>query len=89
MTLDSKVSKCKVTSRLNSSPAVITDNESGALRRMMRMVETQDGGSQNMELPKQQVEINPNHPMIKELYEIRDKQPDLAKICAEQIFDSE
>ncbi len=88
MTLGSKVSKCKVTSRLNSSPAVITDNESGALRRMMRMVQNQEG-QEVMELPKQQVEINPDHPMIKELYEIRDKHPDLAKVCAEQIFDSE
>jgi TNF receptor-associated protein 1 len=90
MTLDSKVSTCKVTTRLSSSPAVVTDNESGALRRMMRMVETQDGGGtgEGMALPKQQVEINADHPMIKELYEIRDKQPELAKVCAEQIFDS-
>lgn len=89
MTLDSKVSKCKTTNRLSSSPAVVTDNESGALRRMMRMVETQDGGSgEHMQLPKQQVEINPNHPMIKELYEIRDQEPELAKICAEQVFDN-
>ncbi len=87
-TLDSKVSKCKVTSRLSSSPAVVTDNESGALRRMLRMVDTQDGGNDAMELPKQQVEINPDHPMIKELYEIKDKEPVLARICAEQIFDS-
>ncbi len=87
-TLDSKVSKCKVTSRLSSSPAVVTDNESGALRRMMRMVETQDGGEDAFELPKQQVEINPEHPIIKGLYNIRDKEPTLAKVCAEQIFDS-
>lgn len=88
MTLDSKVSKCKVTSRLSSSPAVVTDNESGALRRMLRMVDTQDGGNDAMALPKQQVEINPDHPMIKELFEIKDKEPVLARICAEQIFDS-
>ena len=87
LTLDGKVSKCKVTSRLSSSPAVVTDNESGALRRMMRMVETQDG-QEGMELPKQQVEINPDHPMIKGLFEIREKEPALAKVCAEQIFDS-
>mmetsp|Transcript_10505 Transcript_10505/g.13320 ORF Transcript_10505/g.13320 Transcript_10505/m.13320 type:complete len:726 (-) Transcript_10505:199-2376(-) len=89
LTLDSKISKCKTTSRLNSSPAVVTDNESGALRRMMRMVETQDGGGMDlMQLPKQQVEINPNHPMIRGLYDIREKEPQLAKICAEQIFDN-
>lgn len=89
LTLDKKVSKCKITSRLSSSPAVVTDNESGALRRMMRMVETQDSGQDNMDLPKQQVEINPKHPIIKGLYDIREKEPALAKVCAEQIFDSE
>lgn len=88
ITLESKVSKCKTTSRLSSSPAVVTDNESGALRRMLRMVDTQDGSNDAMELPKQQVEINPDHPMIKELFEIKDKEPVLARICAEQIFDS-
>lgn len=89
MTLDNKVSKCMTTTRLSSSPAVVTDNESGALRRMMRMVETQNDGADTIDLPKQQVEINSDHPIIKELYYIRDKEPELAKVCAEQIFDSE
>lgn len=33
-----KVSKVKVTKRLSDSPAIVTDHESGALRRMMKMV---------------------------------------------------
>lgn len=89
LTLKERVSTCKTTGRLASSPAVVTDNESGAMRRMMKMVETQDhAGMEVMQLPKQQVEINPKHPIIVGLYEIRDKEPELAKILAEQIFDN-
>jgi hypothetical protein len=33
-----KVSEVKVTKRLSDSPAIVTDHESGALRRMMKMV---------------------------------------------------
>ena len=88
MTLNDKVSSCKVTNRLASSPAVVTDNESGAMRKMMQLVDTQDGGMEAMQLPKQQVEINPKHPMIAGLYAIREKEPDLAKVLAEQIFDN-
>ena len=87
--LNDKVSKCKVTNRLTSSPAVVTDNESGAMRRMMRMVETQDGGgTEAMPLPKQQIEINPKHPLIVGINMIREKEPDVAKVCAEQIYDN-
>ena len=38
VTLGNKVSTVKVTNRLSDSPAIVTDHESGALRRMMKMV---------------------------------------------------
>lgn len=89
-TLSSKVSLCKTTNRLSSSPAVITDSESGALRRMMRIVETQEGGSSSsaMPLPKQTVEINPNHEIIVGMNSLRDTDPILAQVLAEQVFDN-
>lgn len=34
----SQVKQVKVTKRLSDSPAIVTDHESGALRRMMKMV---------------------------------------------------
>lgn len=86
--LGGKVSKCKVTNRLGSSPAIVTDNESGALRRMMRMVETQDGGMDAMKLPPQQFEINPKHPIIAGIFAMRNNEPTLAKVCTEQVFDN-
>jgi HSP90 family molecular chaperone len=43
-TLPSKLGAVTATTRLKGSPAIVTDHESGALRRMMRMVEQQNGG---------------------------------------------
>jgi len=85
-----QVSICKVTTRLASSPAVVTDNESSAMRRMMRMVDadSQSGGREGMPLPKQQLEINPHHPIIVGIHSIKDKEPTLAKVLTEQIFDN-
>ena len=89
-TLDAKVSNCRTTSRLSSSPAVVTDAESGALRRMMRMVETSEGGTSSggMPLPKQTVEINPRHEIVVGIDRIRERDPVLARVLAEQVFDN-
>ena len=88
--LSFKVATCKTTNRLSSSPAVITGNESAAYRRIMRMVETSEGGLESgaMPLPKQTVEINPNHEIIAGLYHLKDSDPDLANVLAEQVFDN-
>lgn len=89
-TLSSKISSCKTTNRLTSSPAVVTDNESSAMRRMMRIVETQEGGASTsgMPLPKQIVEINPNHDIIVGIHRLKDADPALAKVLADQVFDN-
>ena len=89
-TLKSKVAKCTTTDRLSSSPAVITDNESGALRNLMRILESQEGGSSPsaMPLPKQTVLINPNHEIIVGIHHMKEKEPLLAEMLAEQILDN-
>ena len=85
---DKNVASCRPSSRLVSSPAIVTDNESGAMRRMMRMVDTSDGTRDGMPLPKQNVEINPSHPIIVGIYNIREKEPVLARVLAEQVYDN-
>ncbi len=89
-TLKSKVAKCITTDRLSSSPAVITDNESGALRNLMRILESQEGGTSPsaMPLPKQTVLINPNHEIIVGIHHMKGKEPVLAELLAEQILDN-
>lgn len=88
-TLQDKVESCKVTDRLSSYPAIVTDTESAAMRKMMRYVNGNDGsGVDKLPLPKQNVEINPNNPIIAGLNVIRSTKPSLAKTCADQIFDN-
>lgn len=85
---DKKISSCTVTNRLNSSPAIVTDHESGALRRMMRLVDTQDGNRDYIALPKQHVEVNPSHPVIVGIHDVMKKEPTLARVLAEQVYDN-
>jgi len=88
VTLNDKVSSCKVTNCLTSSPAVVTNNESGAMRKMMQYVETQGVLDAMPSLPKQTVEINVEHDLITGLNTLRVTQPELAQLCAEQIYDN-
>ena len=83
-----KISSCTATTRLTSSPAIITDSESGAMRRMMRYVDVSEGNRDAIPLPKQHVEINPKHSVIVGLNDIREKEPVLARVVAHQIFDN-
>lgn len=85
---DKKIASITVTKRLTSSPAIVTDNESGAMRRMMQMVDTSEGARDGVPLPKQHMEINPKHPIIVGIYDISKTQPTLARILAEQVFDN-
>jgi TNF receptor-associated protein 1 len=85
---ENKVSSCTSTDRLTSFPAIVTDNESGAMRRMMRLVDTSSGNRDLIPLPKQHVEINAKHPIIVGIYQLSQTEPTLAKVLAEQIYDN-
>ena len=86
-----KVSTVKVTGRLGSSPAIVTNHESGAMRRMMRMVDTQGGATGGLDaVGPQELEVNPEHPLIVGLKRIKGEEgrEDMARELAEQIFDN-
>jgi len=92
--LPKRVSKLRVTTRLRSSPAVVTDHESAAVRRMMRMVEQSSGrdseatrGDAHL-LPPQTLEVNPSHPVMVKLFAMKDAEPALALLVAEQVLDN-
>ena len=88
---DDRVAEVRTTTRLRSSPAIVVDHESGALRRMMKMVEHQSsrtGESPLNFLPKQTLEINPGHPVIVNLQRARLSEPATATIVTEQLFDN-
>jgi len=84
--LGEKVSSITVTSRLSNSPAAIFDHESGAVRRLMKFVDTQ--GTVAKGIARQKLEINPNHSLIRQLLPLSRKQPAVAKLMVEQLFDN-
>lgn len=91
--LPGKLKTVKSTKRLAGSPAIITDHESGALRRMMRMVEQQNTGTNSFAdvLPPQTMEVNPKHPIIVGLYRsisADEKIKENTKLVVEQLYDN-
>lgn len=85
--LGTRVREVQLTHRLSDSPAIITDHESGAVRRMMRMVDQANNGT-SAPLPPQILHINPKHPIIVGLATAKDSDPNLANLVAEQLFDN-
>jgi len=83
-TLSSRVTVVRETKRLLNTPSLIVDHESASYRRMMRYVDP----SRMPELPKQQLEINAKHPIMKKLYHLKNTHPRLAKETADQVMDN-
>ena len=92
--LGNKVREVRTTTRLSDSPAIVTDHESGALRRMMKMVDQANAGRAS-ELPPQVLEINPQHKIIRRLYAAScsasassEASKAVAELVAGQVFDN-
>lgn len=83
----SRVREIKITTRLSDSPAIITDHESGAVRRMMKMVDQNSLGKAGS-LPPQVLHINPKHPVMQGLYHTKSVNAPLAALCADQMLDN-
>ncbi|KAI8975270.1 Hsp90 protein-domain-containing protein [Mycotypha africana] len=83
----SVVKGVNVSRRLSSFPAVVLEHESPAMKKMMEMMQ----GSARMDtMPPSptRLEINPDHPVMKGINKLRQDNPDLAKMVAEQIYDN-
>ncbi len=85
-TLGDQVDEVRVSSRLVGSPAVVVESDKGMTSSMRRMLKNLNRGEANPF--KQNLEINPNHPMIAGLESKRESNPELAKQVAEQIYDN-
>jgi len=82
--LQDRVYKVKVSTRLDKSPAVIVDHPSAAVRKMMRFVDLQKAEK----LPKQTLEINPNHPFFQKAYQLNTLDSNLAQQVIHQVMDN-
>lgn len=85
-TLGERVNEVKVSKRLVDSPAIAVYADkhiTPSIRRMMKAMKKDEGLSDSINL-----EINPNHDLIKNLSSLRSTDEELAKTVAEQIFDN-
>jgi molecular chaperone HtpG len=85
-TLGDKVDEVRVSERLVGSPAVVVESDKGMTSSMRRILKNLNRGEENPF--KQNLEINPAHPMMAGLEATRAANPDLAKQVAEQIYDN-
>jgi len=85
-TLGEKVTDVKSSSRLINSPAAALipgGTMSPQMKQMMKQMNPEFSDSENVE-----IELNPNHELIKKLESSRGNQPELAKMIAEQLTDN-
>jgi len=86
VTLGQKVAKVKTTSKLEAHPCVVTVEEMSAARHFIKTQGTNFTEEQRYTILQPQFEINPSHPLIKKLNDLRTSDPQLALLVAEQLF---
>ena len=87
-TLGDKVGEVRISQRLIDSPAMVQDSDkfmTSSMRRILKSV-GKEGGPDSA--GKQDLEINPRHPILTRLDEMRQKDPALAVSVAEQLLDN-
>ncbi|KAF9401163.1 TNF receptor-associated protein 1, mitochondrial [Mortierella sp. AD011] len=88
-TLGMQVRKVDVSKRQMSYPAVVTEHDSPAVRKMMAMMSgAAKAGENSMPPTPTSLEINVKHPIIKKVWSVKNQDPEFAKQIAEQIYDN-
>jgi molecular chaperone HtpG len=85
-TLGERVKKVSSSKRLVDNPAVVLNTDkfiSPAMRRMMKAMNQENTPGIVVDL-----EINPRHPLIKNLASLKDRDAQLGEMVAEQIYDN-
>lgn len=86
VTLGQKAAKIKTTSKLESHPCVVTVEEMAAARHFIKTQGANFSEEQRYTILAPQFEMNPAHPIIKKLNELRSSNPQLAILVTEQLF---
>eukprot|EP01061_Rhynchopus_euleeides_P013191 TRINITY_DN230_c0_g1_i1.p1 TRINITY_DN230_c0_g1~~TRINITY_DN230_c0_g1_i1.p1 ORF type:complete len:735 (+),score=394.32 TRINITY_DN230_c0_g1_i1:56-2206(+) len=89
--LQTRVQSVKVSTRLTSSPAIITDHEQASMQKFMKAHGIAGQGGMD-EAPKYHLQVNPKHEIVRKLYTLStandDRSQELGKLVAEQVFDN-
>ena len=86
-TLGERVESVRSSDRLIDSPAMASNSDKFMTASMRRMMKQMNPDAPEMEA-KVVLHINPRHNLVKNLADLRDTNPDLAKTIADQIFDN-
>ena len=84
--LGAKTSKVKLTRRLESHPCVVTVEEMAAARHFIKTQGSNFTEEQRFNILQPQLEINPEHPIMKKLQDLKTSNPKLATLVTEQLF---
>lgn len=84
--LGTKASNVKLTSRLESHPCVVTVEEMAAARHFIKTQGSNFTEEQRYNILQPQLEINPEHPIIKKLQHLKSSNAKLATLVSEQLF---
>ena len=82
------VGKVTISKRLTATPAVIVGDVSASMRIMMKMMEQGENPNPMDHTKDQQLEINPNHPLITKLNKLRKTDHKAASIISKQVLDN-
>ena len=85
-TLGDRVSDVTVSKRLTDSPAAALNADkmmTPSMRRILKAMNQDAGGTDAVRL-----EVNPSHPLLHKLNELRASKPDLARLMTEQVLDN-
>ena len=88
-TLGDSVSEVTASERLVGSPAMIVSDDkmmTAQMRKMMKAMQ-QDGNGLGAE-PPAKLQINPRHPLVKNLAALRENNTELAALISQQILDN-
>ncbi|MCX8156592.1 MAG: molecular chaperone HtpG [Verrucomicrobiae bacterium] len=84
--LGEEVEKVEMSARLVDSPAAVVDPArlvTSTMRRLLRAMHQEEGGA-----PKLNLELNPRHPLVRRLNELRRQDAALAELVARQLLDN-
>jgi molecular chaperone HtpG len=87
-TLGDKVGEVRASQRLVESPAVVVDADKFMTANMRRMMKAMKQDGPDLSAARQDLEINPAHPIMARLDAMRQKDAALAGSVAEQILDN-
>ncbi|CAF0717780.1 unnamed protein product [Brachionus calyciflorus] len=88
-TLSSKIKNVKITNKLDTHPCVITAENMSFLRHLIKTSYMQrEKVGDFFNLVNLTMEINPKNGLIKALYAMHKKDPELSKLVAEQLMDN-